>query len=110
MSCADHTNIVKRTINNLTQPAGKTPYDDQTAGRMAYIESPIDIIEGFGFSWNNLLLIGVVALLIIAFVLLLRDFSKQAGAGGEIYIDGLQSPSIMELTAITGIDNTSSIF
>lgn len=108
MSCADHTNTLKDTTDNLTQPAGATLYDDQTAGRMAYMENPINIVEGFGFSWNNILLIGVVALLIIAFVLLVKDFSKQAG--GELYIDGLGSPSVLELTAITGIDNTSSIF
>ena len=82
MSCAGYDSCVNRERENMNYPMDNESlyanrfHDNQTAHSRCYQEHPIDILEGFGckISWEKILKLVIVILLIILFVSLAKDF------------------------------------
>lgn len=87
MACnANFQNCVNRERQNMRYPMDARSlyanriYDNQTANSRCYSENPIDIVEGFGMgslSLVNILKWVIVALIIFAIYLCVRDYARE---------------------------------
>ena len=81
MSCNSYESCINRERENMRYPIDDRSlymnriFDNQTANRRCYERDPIEIIEGFGFSltWESFLKLLVIVLLIILFIVLIKD-------------------------------------
>ena len=81
MSCNSYEGCINRERENMRYPIDNESlymhriFDNQTANRRCYERDPIEIVEGFGFSftWESFLKFLVIVLLIILFVILIKD-------------------------------------
>lgn len=81
MSCNSYESCNNKERENLRFPMDSESlymqriYDNQTANSRCYAKNPIEITEGFGsmFTWEMILKILVVILLIALFIILAKD-------------------------------------
>ena len=81
MSCNSYESCNNKERETLKYPIDSESlymqriYDNQTANNRCYIKNPIEITEGFGSSltWEMVLKILVIILLIALFVILAKD-------------------------------------
>jgi hypothetical protein len=82
MACNGYDNCVNQERENLKYPIDKESlygnrlYDDHTASTRCYRKNPIEIMEGFGhkLTWNSVLKFIVIVLLVVLFVVFVKDF------------------------------------
>jgi hypothetical protein len=99
MSCQNYETCIKQERENLKYPIDNQSLymhrinDNQTANRRCYEKNPIEIVEGFGFgfTWNQIIkfVIVIVALLVVLFRMLAKDFFMPK----EVVSFGIASPS-----------------
>ncbi|MCJ7637360.1 MAG: hypothetical protein MUO21_07705 [Nitrososphaeraceae archaeon] len=102
MACNNYEDCYKRELNNMEHPMDNESlyadriYDRQTARDRCYSFNPIQIIEGFGASWNTIIKLLIVILLIYLVYELSKEFGGkkiETQAGGFI-----NSPSPFNLS------------
>ncbi|QKF94167.1 hypothetical protein QKU48_gp0709 [Fadolivirus algeromassiliense] len=82
MSCNNFDTCTKKEKENMGYPIDSESLyfnrfqDNQIANQRCYNENPVEFIEGFGckISWNKVLKLTVVILLVVLFVMLAKDF------------------------------------
>ncbi|ARF09535.1 hypothetical protein Indivirus_1_158 [Indivirus ILV1] len=100
MSCNSYDKCYQEQLNNMAYPIDNESlyadrnYDKQVAHSKCYSLGPISIIEGFGGSWNMIIQILILILLIYLVYELSKDFiGKKTQLGGII-----DTPSQLLLT------------
>ncbi|AYV82135.1 MAG: hypothetical protein Homavirus10_4 [Homavirus sp.] len=87
MSCNNYENCSKDERSTLQYPMDNRSlyanrvYDNQTSNRRCYESNPINIIEGFGFSSNdmikNILKLAIIILVLYVIYAIIMDFNKK---------------------------------
>lgn len=80
MSCDSYNKCIKHEMDNMVYPMDSKSlysdriYDEQTARSRCYALGPIEIREGFGASWNTIIKLLIVILLIYLVYELGKEF------------------------------------
>lgn len=86
MSCNSYNNCLKHEMDNMAYPMDNESlysdriYDEQTARARCYALGPIEIREGFGASWNTIIKLLIVILLIYLIYELSKEFLNKNSA------------------------------
>lgn len=119
MSCSNFNNCKTQETNNMGFPSdadtlyAQKIYDDQTAANRCYANQPrsTNIVEGFGmggFTWEKIIKIGIIILLVILFISLVCDYTSLKEVSIQQGGFGL-TESNFELTAITELGEQNFI-
>ena len=109
MSCPNFNKCRTQETDNMGFPVDSNSlyaqkiYDNQTAASRCYANQPrsTNIVEGFGsnLSLENIIKYGIILLLIILFISLVCDYTKDKEVSFQS--GGSNTESFFELTAIT---------
>lgn len=104
MSCNSYDACVNRERGNMRYPVDSESLyanrssDDQMANTRCYRTNPVEILEGFGckLSWEKVLKLTVVVLLVVLFAMLAKDFfmTRQLPSVGVSEVSPLQLSTI----------------
>lgn len=99
MACNNYENCYKKELDNMAFPMDKESlyaeriYDSQTARNRCYDQNPIKIVEGFNGSWNIIIKLLIVLLLLYLVYELSKGYNSEQVGG---FIDSVSQFNISE--------------